>query len=75
MDSFEIYKIALNQWNKAMDYHNNIKYTDKKRGNNPARKKSYKERLIQKNEYDKALFYFKLYEHVAKQEERELRKK
>lgn len=74
MNSFEIYKIAMNQWNKAMNYHNNIEYTDKKRGKNPSREKSFKERIIQKNEYDKALFYFKLYETVSKQEERELKK-
>lgn len=74
MDSFELYKIATNQWNKAMEYHNNIDYTGKKKYQKVSETKSFKEREIQKREYEKAIFYYKLYEQVAKMEERELRK-
>lgn len=75
MESFELYKIATVQWNKAMQYHNNIDYSGRKKGKKLKDTKSYKEREIQKIEYDKALFYFKLYEYVARQEEREIRRK
>lgn len=75
MESFELYKIATNQWNKAMMYHNNIDYSSKKKGQKICQTKSYKEREIQKIEYEKALFYYKLYEYVARQEEREFRRK
>lgn len=74
MDSFELYKVAVNQWNKAMEYHNNIDYKGRKKWQKIADTKSFKEREIQKKEYEKALFYFKLYETVSKQEERELKK-
>lgn len=74
MDSFVIYKIAINQWNKAMEYHNNIDYTSKKKYQKISETKSFKEREIQKKEYEKALFYYKLYESISRLEERELRK-
>lgn len=74
MDSFELYKIALSQWNKAMEYHNNIEYEPNRRGKRIKQTKSYKEREIQKKEYEKAIFYYKLYESYAKLEERELKK-
>ncbi len=71
MNSFDLYKHAINQWNKAMNYHNNIDYGSKRKGNV---EKTLKERKIQKVEYEKAIFYYKLYEYVAKLEERELKK-
>lgn len=74
MDSFEIYKIAVNQYHKAMDYHSNIDFEKKKKGQKLENTKSYKERRKQKIEYDKALFYFKLYKSFAKIEEREYRR-
>lgn len=73
MNSFELYRIATNQWNKAMDYHNSIDYKSKKKGQKIVETKSYRERKTQKEEYEKALFYYKLYEYVARQEEREFR--
>lgn len=73
MNSFEIYRIATNQWNKAMDYHNNIDYKSKKINQKLCDTKSFKERKLQKDEYEKAIFYYKLYEYVARLEERELR--
>lgn len=73
MDSFELYKIALNQWNKAMEYHNNIEYEPNIRGRKNKKTKSYREREIQKKEYEKAIFYYKLYENFAKLEEREIK--
>lgn len=73
MNSFEIYRIATNQWNKAMKYHDNIDFDGKKKGQKISDTKSFKERKIQKIEYDKAIFYYKLYEYVARLEEREFR--
>lgn len=68
MDSLDLYKIAAEKYKKAMDYHDTIKYTDK---NEKERDKQFRERQIQKQQYQQAVFYFKLYESVAKIEERE----
>ena len=66
MNSFEIFKIATAQYNKAMKYHNSITFSSQK-----IDEKYIKERKIQQNEYDKALFLYKLYRAVLKQEELE----
>lgn len=77
MESFELYRIATEQYNKAMKYHNAITYNDNKRTKeiNTTKqedfRKIYKERKIQQVEYEKALFYYKLYRAVLKQEEQE----
>lgn len=71
MDSLDLYKIAADKYKKAMDYHDTIKYTDK---NEKDRDKQFKERKIQKAKYEEAVFYFKLYESIAKMEERESKK-
>lgn len=68
MDSLDLYRIAAEKYKKAMDYHDTIQYTDK---NEKDRDKQFRERQIQKQHYQQAVFYFKLYESVAKMEERE----
>ena len=70
MSSFDIYKAALKQYNKAMNYHSAICYSknlDKKE----KQEKNTKERKIQQQEYDKAMFYYKLYKAANKLEESE----
>ena len=70
MSSFDIYKAALLQYNKAMNYHRAICYSknlDKKE----KQKKNLKERTKQQEEYDKAMFYYKLYKAASKLEEKE----
>lgn len=71
MDSLDLYKIASDKYKKAMTYHDTIKYTDKRDKNND---KQFKEREIQKKQYEQAIFYFKLYESLARIEEREAMK-
>lgn len=68
MDSWDLYKIAADKYKKAMKYHDTIKYTDK---NDKDKNKQFKERDIQKKQWEQVVFYFKLYENLAKIEERE----
>lgn len=70
MSSFDIYKEAVNQYNKAMDYHSAICY-NKKLDKRQKMEKNLKERKKQKIEYDKAMFYYKLYKAASKLEESE----
>lgn len=71
MDSLDLYKIASEKYKKAMDYHDTIKYVDK---NEKDKNKQFKERRIQKAQWEQAIFYFKLYESVVRIEERESKK-
>lgn len=68
MSSFDIYKAALNQYNKAMNYHRAISYN---KDLNKQQELNLKERQKQQIEYDKAMFYYKLYKAVSKLEEME----
>ena len=67
MKTFDMYKLAKNQWDEAMHYHNAIQYGDTPK----EREKQFKERDIQKKKYDKAIFFYKLYDSMQKVEERE----
>ncbi|MBR4178048.1 MAG: hypothetical protein IKR57_01710 [Bacilli bacterium] len=73
MSSFDIYKAALSQYNKAMDYHSAICY-NKKLDKRQKMEKNLKERKKQQSEYDKAMFYYKLYKAASKLEESEEKK-
>lgn len=70
MNSFDIYKKALSQYNKAMDYHSAISYS-KNLSRKGKMEKNNRERKKQKEEYDKAMFYYKLYKAASKLEESE----
>lgn len=69
MNSFEIYRIAMDQWKKAREYQENINFGENKKG----KIKSTKERKKQNKEYEKAVFFFKLYKSVSILEEREFK--
>lgn len=74
MSSFEIYKAAVFQYNKAMKYRSTISY-NKDLDYKTKIEKNNRERKIQKQEYDKAIFYYKLYKAVSKLENEELKKR
>lgn len=67
MSSFDIYKEAVFQYNKAMNYHSAISY-NKNLDTKKRMEKNNRERKKQKIEYDKAMFYYKLYKAVSKLE-------
>ena len=73
MSSFEIYKVAVMQYNKAMNYHTAISYNGRLAGKKKKDKNS-KERKKQQEEYDKAMFYYNLYKATVKLEESEMNK-
>ena len=70
MSSFDIYKAALSQYNKAMNYHSAISY-NKNLDTKKRMEKNNKERTKQQKEYDKAMFYYKLYKAASKLEQME----
>lgn len=70
MSSFDIYKEAVNQYNKAMNYHNVISY-NKNLDTKKRMEKNNRERKKQQIEYDKAMFYYKLYKAANRLEESE----
>ena len=70
MNSFEIYKKAVNQYNKAMNYHSAISYS-KNLDTKKRMEKNNRERQKQQKEYDKAMFYYKLYKAASKLEQME----
>ncbi len=68
MNSLEIYKKATETYKKAMEYHDALGY-DK----HQSKKQSFKSRENQQTYYDKAIFFYKLYEYVVKEEERKIK--
>lgn len=70
MSSFDIYKAAVMQYNKAMNYHSAISYS-KNLDTKDRMEKNHRERRQQKMEYDKAKFLYSLYKAASKLEKME----